>query len=230
MQELNIIFGIVGVASLLYAVWEHRRARSARELTERITGDIRQLATVVHGLNRGTPTEGYARSIMQVCNSLLADSTSQPQIGRVELEFPAWLMPPLQTNCGEIVDDEEAGYGRAVRGRRINDLRRALVYGPYQALPVTGEYRVRWVLKGVPDDPGADGGDECVSLNVYDHDAREYVAQRRLSARDLQAGYQKYELDFLYQDIRQSLEYRVQLLSPWWTVTCQRVYVRRLSG
>lgn len=229
MEGLNVFFGVIGVLSLGYAIWENRRARTAKTLTRSLTGDVQQIARLIYGYNQGTPTEGYARSIIQICNTLLGGRAAGPDIGDVEVSYPAWQSPPMQTNSGEIVDDPRALYGRAVKGRHLSDFRNTLVYGPHARLPVSGRYRVDYYLRAEFDETDPEAGKPAVRLDVYDYGRRERLGEQILTAVDLADDYERSSLEFLYEDLTRTIEYRVKIVSPAVTVWCETIIVRRIS-
>ncbi|HEY6312976.1 MAG TPA: hypothetical protein VIY52_19540 [Streptosporangiaceae bacterium] len=84
-----------------------------------------------------------------------------------------------------------------------------LLFGPQERLPLIGHYKVMFHLayknldRFAPDD-------KLVRLDVYGDD--HALAQRFMSATDLDSGYRWYELFFEYTNLALKLEYRIALL------------------
>lgn len=226
---LNVAFGTIGVASFIYAVVANRKASSRRELVEGLTGDIRQLASVIVEQNRGTPTEGYARSIAQICNSLIRGKTATSRIGIVSLRYPSFLIP-MRTEVGETVRDDLANTRYATRGERISEGVRYLTVGPHEKLPAEGQYRamfsIRAMAQGQPPAPHT----PVLDLNVYNYGSRKFLSRREVVFKDLNAhDYVKYELDFEYDDLETQLEYRTSITQGGVIVWCEDIRVFRMS-
>jgi hypothetical protein len=224
---LNIAFGVVGVLSLIYAVWANRTAESAKRLSRRLNEEIKQLARFIYDTNQGTPTEGYARSIMQISDSILTGKTGRPEIGSLKMNYVAARMPPMLTAVGEVVNDPESRARVAVQGKYNSPQKAALLYGPFDRLPLTGAYVVSYSLKSNNLDEEVTGN--LVLLDVYDVGADRTLGSRTLSKDDLSEAYQRFAVRFYCDDITRPLEYRVHLLKPGVTLTCDLISVVRKS-
>jgi hypothetical protein len=225
VDTVNIAFGIVGVLSLIYAVWANRTAESAKRLSRRLNEEIKQLARFIYDVNQGTPTEGYARSIMQISDSILMGKTGRPEIGPLKMNYVAARMPPMQTAVGEVIDDPESRARVAVQGTYISPEKAALLYGPFDRLPLTGAYVVSYSLKAANLHEEVTG--ELVLMDVYDVGASRTLGSRTLSTSDLSETYQRFEVRFYCDDITRPVEYRVHLLKPGFTLTCDLISVIR---
>ncbi|MCK9900183.1 hypothetical protein MXD63_08860 [Frankia sp. Cpl3] len=231
VDALNFAFGVIGVLSFGYAVWVNRQAESTRRLTNRLTTSIRDLAKSIYDTNRDTTTEGYARSIMQICDSLLPDaSDTPPLVGRVVVRYFGGQMPPLETAVGQIVDLADIGAGRVIRGRYISESRKALVYGPRETLPVRGSYRASFRLAAEAE-PDVDlvAEEPIARIEVYVYLRREKLAARDLRPGELTSAFDYHEVGFTCDSVDDLFEYRVMLLRPGATVSFERVTVYRIS-
>jgi hypothetical protein len=230
---LEVIFGLIGVASLGYAVWQNRSAESAKQLTHRITSNVRALAQDIVRLNAGTPTEGYARSIVEVSTSLLGDSPPNvPIVGDFSV---AYYAPEAQTKIGAVVKETDTNYGYALKGvlkgAAVPDgkvpLRAALVYGPYKTLPLGGSYRAEFRLRR-EGGPLPESG-SLIRLDVFHLQTSTFLATRFLTPGEVPEAWDWISLEFDYADVRWPLEYRVIVLQPGPTVFFEVVKVRWLS-
>lgn len=231
MDALNFAFGVIGVLSFGYAIWANRQAENARRITNRLTTSIRDLAKSIYDTNRDTTTEGYARSIMQICDSLLPEPTDTPPlVGRVAIRYFGGQMPPMETAVGEVVTLPDIGLGRVIRGRYISESRTALVYGPRETLPVRGSYRASFRL-AAEYDPDLDlTADEPIArIEVYVYLRREKLAVRDLRPGELTSTFAYYDVGFSCDSVDDQFEYRVMLPRPGATVSFERVTVYRIS-
>ena len=228
---MTIAFGIVSVIAFGYALWQKRAVDSVRRLSERMTANIRSIAQNIADANVNTPSEGYARSIVRICDGLLSRTSDVPMIGAVLIYYQAIQIPPLQTGCGELVEDPDARYGRSLRGQASSsDGRRdVLLHGPYERLPVTGIYKAGFHLK--VETPAADVPSESfvASLDVFNYQGRGVLAERQITLGECGARYQYFEFQFTYPDPQMTLEYRIKLHRTDVAVFVDRVRLERIS-
>ncbi|CUU57609.1 hypothetical protein Ga0074812_113107 [Parafrankia irregularis] len=231
VDALNFAFGVIGVLSFGYAIWVNRQAENSRRLTNRLTTSIRDLARSIYDSNRDTTTEGYARSIMQICDSLLPErSDTPPLVGRVVMRYFGSQMPPMETAVGQLVDLPDIGVGRVIRGGYISESRKALVYGPRETLPVRGSYRATFRLAAELDpDVDLPADAPIARIEVYVHLRREKLATRDLRAGELTSTFAFFEIGFTCDSVDDQYEYRVMLPGPGATVSFERVTVYRIS-
>ena len=228
MDALNILFGLITIASLIYAVWQNKRTTSLKNLTLEITKNIRAISQTIYEMNRNTPTEGYAKSIAYMCDSLILATAEPLKIGSVEVQYYAVNMPPLKSHCGELVDDTETLYRKAIKGRILESgHEKGLVYGPYEKLPVTGTYSVTFRLKGVVDESIEDES-QVVRLDVYNDQECGVIEEIFLLANQISRTYVDYELQFRYTNLSLPLEYRVAILLPSAEIWFEKVRVKRV--
>ncbi len=230
MELLNIVFGIVTVTSLLYAVWQNRKAVGTRQLAERITTDIQSLAGDIVEHSRGTPIEGYAKSIERVSRSLLSVSPAN----RVDVHFSCeYFAPQMHTNIGKLVEDPDVHWKFALEGSVDQPAvlegevppRSALVFGPYKRLPMAGKYRASYRLRSNNPIQPHDGVLHALRLDVFYLQQGLFLGERYLSRMELTEGWQWFDLEFEYPDPKWPLEYRVILMEPGLTIRFELVRV-----
>ena len=231
MDIINIIFGCVTVIAFIYAIITNRRADSIQQLTKRLTVDVRSIALTIYELNKNTPTEGYAKSIVHILESLIQPRKNTVQIGQVKVKYRAYELPPLHTHCGSIVDDTETFYGRAIKGRIEGEREKGLIYGPYEKLPVTGLYRSCFRIKGTIDSGVYfDKTLPVARLDIYNYQGVGRLSERLILLQDLQATYTDYDFQFRYDDVMMTLEYRVAILQPHVELLCEEITIERVSS
>jgi hypothetical protein len=227
MDALNIVFGIIGIVSFGYAIWQNRSAESARQITKRVTENIRELAREAARLSVGSPTEGYARSIVQIANSLIGEHNSNAtrEVGVVRIDY---LAAQLRSRIAEVTLSSDSIFGHVYRGKYVGSRwtedtippnlvgvvpqESVLVYGPYRNLPVRGAYKAEFRLRRDPMERIS--SEPFLRLDVYCFERNEMLAVRYLSNREVVPTWQVFPVYFFYPDPDIQLEYRVAIMVP----------------
>jgi len=241
---LNISFGVVGVVSFFYAIWQNQALRRAEQLAARVTHNIQQLAREIIAESPGTPAMAYARSIVQVSGSLIdgrRTSTRSADVGVFEIEYIALQLRSRMARPEECTD---AKYLTAISGKfsgqpwTVDDFdstaqcdriqrESALVYGPYKNLPIAGVYEVEFRLRRGEVNRMSSHG--LVLLDVYQLSKKSQLARLQLSSRDVIHSWQSVKLTFDYVDPSALLEYRVLVMQANITIALDLVIVRLIS-
>lgn len=240
MDVLNIAFGMIGVGSFIYAIWQNRTAENAKKLTRRVTQNIRELANEITRMSRGTTIEGYARSIVQISSSLLPDTQSprdeslaSPKPGQVQIDYVA---PQLSSNMSALKVRKDAPFGcfYSAELSEENPLKQGevprlavLAYGPYKTLPSAGRYRADFKIRRgrVQETPNS----SLVRIDVYCHRDREFYGVRYLSVEQILESWQIFSVDFDYPNSEVPLEYRTIVVAPHVEIVFSHVTITLLG-
>jgi hypothetical protein len=238
-SALNIIFGLIGFVSLLYAVWQNRAAQSARALNVKVTRNIQTIAREIMKEAPGTQAMAYAKSIVEVAGSLVPKAALDV-IGNgtdFELEF----MPmQLRSRMAAASAEPTAAYGYALRATYKGPavapaslpadvegglpFDSVLAYGPYSRLPVAGRYEAEFRI--CRDAAAPLDSEPLLRLDVYEFDRDRYHATRLLTTRDVSAGWKQFGIDFDYTDTAAKLEFRAAVLRPDVRISLDTVVVK----
>ena len=198
---INITFGVVGVLSLIYAIWQNRSAKTARLLAPRVTKNNQQIARQITIESPDATAAAYAKSIVSIAGSLAEPYSTSLNVSQFGLTL---LAPQFKSEVGQLVlTGARASWRTQVRCRAD--------VGPFLALPVVGryvaEFRLKRGLSSLTDHP-------LLYLDVFDFERRKYYCSKTILPSDLNTNWYRYPLEFDYNDLEAKLEYRVAVLTP----------------
>lgn len=228
MDALNLIFGIVTILSFIYAFWVNRRLKRVQEIKETIITEIREIAYKIIFKSKGTNIEGYSDSIVSLCNSISPAKNNKINIGKISYYYYPFQLPTyMRTKCGVIQDDDEARVKKTLTAVGTATKKRA-VYGPYKPLPIAGKYTAKFHIRLNSDQSlnNLKSDDELLIIDVFDYNGGQiFLNKKTIVLSDLRPYYRVFSLDFEYNDIKQMLEYRVEIIKPGISISIDYILV-----
>lgn len=230
MIVLTIFFGVISLISTGFTIWYNRNLVMVEDLTNRITENIKSVAEDIFLENRGNKNGQAAQDIIRFCESLIAERRSSRKIGEFLVEYYAFLIPPMATNCGKIVKDKGGYHGRVVRGEFGGEGKRTVLFGPKHPLPITGKYQAEFRLKCEKiKKSNIDSNNSVVELAVYHGYGKKTLAKEIIKPDEFQDDYMLKTLKFTYFNLNYTPEYVVKLSGPGIVVSVDRITITRIK-
>ncbi|WP_430411468.1 hypothetical protein [Kordia sp.] len=216
MDYLNVVFGIIIVISFGHTIYANRELKKVKEFERETIENIKVLAKKIIDINHDSKTESYADSIIQfssIINKPSNDSFTPLEIGRFKAYYYPFDESAMRTRCGIIHRDPKAKLRMNLTAMKLDTQGRA-VYGPYKRLPFKSKYLLRYSIRLNENEYSKfpDLSTEVLTIDIFDYvDTNTLLNIRKIKLEELTLEYKEFRLEFEYQDLRQTLEYRLNI-------------------
>lgn len=159
----------------------------------------------------------YIQSQYKLIGWVRGDLPNYKLLGEVKHHYYGFL-DPMKYKLGAVVkskknDNTQNSY--LFRGNFGNFGNIRWIYGPYRKLPCEGRYKVTYRIRldnkksiNLPQDT------DVMVLDIYDyHGNQKIYCERTIKLDELDYLFKEYELEFTYDNIHSTLEYRLGVIS-----------------